>query len=148
MKTVCTLLLAVLFTTCSYAQRHRGMDSVNVTIRLKKHFARNAPVDSVLIFFDRYDHSGAGIIKQVYYLSNDQVVIPQVPEGRYYIGIVCLGAHLQYFSEVTFVNRRRSNKLKFRLNRSESFTAGTFVPDIYFDMAKLYITNNKSFRIK
>jgi hypothetical protein len=147
MKTVCILLLfALLSATHTDAQRQRSLDSVNVTIRLKKHFTKNAPVDSVLVFFDRFDHSGAGIIKQVFYPSNNHILIPQVPAGRYYIGIICLGAHMQYFSEVTFVNKRRSNKLKFTLDRSEQFIAGTYIPDTYADLARLYITNARSFK--
>lgn len=148
MKTVCILLLFALMsiTSNSLAQRQRDLDSVDVTIRLKKHFPHNAPVDSVLVFFDRYDHSGAGVIKQVYYPTNNHIFIPQVPSGRYYIGIVCLGAHLQYFSEVTFVNKRRSNKLKFTLERSEQFIAGTYIPDNYVNLLKLYITNARSFK--
>jgi len=153
MKVNCTLTLwtmilwmILLSSTEVLAQKKKPTDSVDVTISLRKRFAQNAPVDSVYIFFDRYNHTGAGIIKKVYYPKNNKVVIPSVPPGKYYIGMFCLGTHMQYFSEVTFVNNRRSNKLKFKMNRSETFVPGNYVALVQFDLNRLAVTNPKTFR--
>jgi hypothetical protein len=153
MKLKCTLTLwtmvlwmILLSSTEVLAQKKKHTDSVDVTISLRKRFARNAPVDSVYIFFDRYNHTGAGIIKKVYYPKDNKVVIPSVPPGKYYIGMFCLGTHMQYFSEVTFVNKRRSNKLKFKMNRSETFVPGNYIALVQFELNRLAVTNPKSFR--
>jgi hypothetical protein len=140
------LWMILLSSTEVLAQKKKHTDSVDVTISLQKRFARNAPVDSVYIFFDRYNHTGAGIIKKVFYPKNYKVVIPSVPPGKYYIGMFCLGTHMQYFSEVTFVNKRRSNKLKFKMNRSETFVPGNYVALVQFELNRLAVTNPKSFR--
>jgi hypothetical protein len=140
------LWMTLLSSTEVLAQKKKHTDSVDVTISLQKRFARNAPVDSVYIFFDRYNHTGAGIIKKVFYPKNYKVVIPSVPPGKYYIGMFCLGTHMQYFSEVTFVNKRRSNKLKFKMNRSETFVPGNYVALVQFELNRLAVTNPKSFR--
>jgi len=148
MRVICTLalLMTLLSSTEVWAQKKKHTDSVDVTINFRKRFLKNAPVDSVFIFFDRYNHTGAGIIKQVYYPKNNKIVIPRVPPGKYYIGMLCLGTHLQYFSEVTFVNHRRSNKLEFKLSRSETFVPGDYVAPVRFDLNRLAITDPKSFR--
>ena len=141
------LILSVFF--CSNpatAQKRRKSDSVDVTIRLNGHRITNAPIDSVFIFFDKYDHTGAGIIKQVYYPKNNSIFIPDVPEGRYFIAVYCLGAHMQYFSEITFINKKRSNNLEFDLNRSEQYIPGSYIPEFPVDFTKLSITDIKSFR--
>src|SRR5690349_24016099 len=115
MKLMLTIVLwtILLSSTGVYAQKRKHTDSVDVTISLKKRFSKNAPVDSVFVFFDRYNHTGAGVIKQVYYPKDNKIKIPQVPPGKYYIGMFCLGTHWEYFSEITFVNKRRSNNIRF-----------------------------------
>ena len=148
MRVICTLLLwmTLLSSTEVWAQKKKHTDSVDVTINFRKRFTKNAPVDSVYIFFDRYNHTGAGIIRQVYYPKDNKVIVLDVPPGKYYIGMLCLGTHLQYFSEVTFVNNRRSNKLRFKLNRSETYVPGNYVSIMKFELDRLAVTDPKSFR--
>lgn len=148
MKPICTIVLwmMLLSSTHVFAQKKKHTDSVDVTINFKKRFSKNAPVDSVFIFFDRYNHTGAGIIKQVYYPKDGKILIPQVPPGKYYIGLFCLGTHWEYFSEVTYVNKRRSNKIRFNLSRSEIFVPGTYIAQVRSDLSRLSITSPKSFR--
>jgi hypothetical protein len=148
MKLMYTLVLwtIILSSTQVCAQKKKYTDSVDVTINLAKRFSKNAPVDSVFIFFDRYNHTGAGIIKQVYYPKDNKVFIPQVPPGKYYIGLMCLGAHWEYFSEVTYVNRRNKNKIRFRLKRSELYIPGNYIAQVSSDLHRLSITSPKSFR--
>src|SRR5438552_18840137 len=120
MKAVCMLLMPILclIGASATAQRMRLPDSVDVTIRLHTRYPKNARVDSVYVIFDRYDLSGAGVIKRIYYPVNNQISIPRVPEGRYYISIFCMGRHQQLFNDLTFINRRRSNNLQYNLTRS------------------------------
>lgn len=148
MKVTCTLvlLMSLLSSSAVWSQKKKHTDSVDVTINLSKRFAKNAPVDSVYIFFDRYNHTGAGVIKQVYYPKDNKIFIPQVPPGKYYIGLFCLGTHWEYFSEVTFVNKRRSNNLRFKLDRSETFVPGNYIALFKVDLSRLAITSPKSFR--
>lgn len=148
MKAVCVLtLLIMLFTAKSAkAQRKRLPDSVNVQIRLHPRKANNPRVDSVLVIFDRYDHTGAGVIKGIYYPRNNQFTISQVPEGRYYISIYCMGFYTDVFNDLMFVSKRHSNDLRYKLRTSDEFVPGTFVPEIEIDFSNLAITNIKSFR--
>ncbi|THU39929.1 hypothetical protein FAM09_08525 [Niastella caeni] len=148
MKAVCVLtLLIMLFTAESAtAQRKRLPDSVNVLIRLQSRNLKNPRVDSVLVIFDRYDHTGAGIVKSIYYPTDNQFTIPDVPEGRYYISIYCLGFYRDVFNDLMFINKRHSNNLRYKLKRSEEFVPGTFLPTIEIDFSNLAITNIKSFK--
>lgn len=148
MKAVCVLtLLFMLFTAeTANAQLKRLPDSVDVLIRLHPRKPSNPRVDSVLVIFDRYDHTGAGIVKSVYYPKNNQFTIPKVPEGRYYISIYCLGLYTDVFNDLMFINKRHSNNLRYKLGASDEFVPGTFLPAIEIDFTNLAITNIKSFR--
>lgn len=133
------LVLCFLSNAPLFAQKKRPTDSVDVTIRLTN--AAKAPItDSVLVVFDRYDHSGAGIIKKVYYPVNNQIVINKVPPARYYIEVSCLGTHREKFNELSFVNNRRSNVFTYRIQRASTFTPGlAVIPSEPIDMSKLEI---------
>ena len=148
MKAALILLILsfLLSSVTATAQRRRKPDSVDVTIRLNGHPVTNAPIDSVFVFFDKYDHTGAGVIKKVYYPKNNSIFIPDVPEGRYFIAVYCLGAHLQYFTDITFINKKRSNNLEFDLKRSDEYIPGSYIPEFHVDFSKLSVTDFKSYR--
>jgi hypothetical protein len=148
MKAVCVLtLLVMLFTAKSAnAQQKRLPDSVNVLIRLHPRKPNNPRVDSVLVIFDRYDHTGAGIVKNIYYPRDNQFTIPKVPEGRYYITIYCLGMYADVFNDQMYISKRHSNNLRYKLGASDEYIPGTFLPTVEIDFTNLAITNIKSFR--
>ena len=138
MRAVIALLVLCFLSASSYAQRKRPTDSVDVTIRLTN-TGRMPVMDSVLVIFDRYDHSGAGIIKKVYYPVNNEIVIAKVPPARYYIEVACLGTTREKFNELTFVNNRRSNVFTYRVNKN-TFTPGlAVIPVEPIDFSKLEI---------
>ena len=147
MKAVCVLALLMLLTAkTATAQSKRLPDSVNVLIRLHPRDVKNPLVDSVLVIFDRFDRTGAGIVKHVYYPTNNQFTIFKVPEGKYYINIYCLGFYRDTFNELMFVSKRHSNNLRYKLKRNEEYMPGTYLPDMEVDFTNLAITNIKSFR--
>jgi hypothetical protein len=143
---VLTLLVMLLAAETATAQRERLPDSVDVLIRLHPRNPKNPRVDSVLVIFDRFDHTGAGIVKKIYYPTNNQFTIPHVPAGRYYISIYCLGLYRDNFNDLLFVNKRHSNNLRYKLNPLEEFVPGTFMPAVEIDFTNLAITNIKSFK--
>ena len=148
MKAVCVLcmLVMLLAANTATAQRKRVTDSVNVVIRLHTRHQQNPRVDSVLVIFDRFDHTGAGVIKNIFHPVNNQITIPQVPEGRYYISIFCLGLHHEYFNDLAWINRRHSNNLQYNIGMAEEYVPGSFIPVIEIDFSNLAITNLKSFK--
>ena len=148
MKAVCVLAVLIMLLTAetATAQQRRLTDSVNVLIRLHPRHPKNPRVDSVLVIFDRYDHTGAGIVRRIYHPTDNQFTIPKVPEGRYYISIYCLGLYRDVFNDLLFVNKRHSNNLRYKLTQSEEYVPGTFIPEVEIDFTNLAITNIKSFR--
>lgn len=140
MKVAVLLLVAVIcFNTSLFAQKKRPTDSVDVTIRLNN-YSPNPYSDSVLIIFDRYDLTGAGIIKKVYQPTDGQILVPNVPPGRYYIDIFCLGINREIFSELTFVNNRHSNVFNYTVKKTGSSIPGmAAIPVEKIDISKLQI---------
>jgi len=105
------------------AQHKKRADSVRVIIELNNELNKKAPIDSVIVIFDRYNLTGAGTIKKVYYPVNNKVVIENVPEGKFYITVICLGIYKDSFTEISYVyeNRRNKNSFNFRLKNAEAY---------------------------
>ena len=145
MKTVLILLLCIpwLIPKNVSAQKSSS-DSISVTILLKN---KNLVVDSVFIIFDRYDLTGAGVIKNIYYPSRNQVVIEKVPKGKYYVDVHCIGIGHQNYTKVSTIGRRRSNKVTVPLETYGVYIPGTaIIPASIIDINNLVVTQNKSFK--
>ncbi len=148
MKTIFTLLLLIGLGGLMQAdaQYKKRADSVRVTIHLNNRVNRNNPVDSVYIIFDRYNLTEAGAIKNIYYPVNNKVVIDNVPAGKFYITVTCMGIYRDNFSEVSYVYEKRKNKntFHFRLQPAEAFDASSIsIPGEKIDPSKLIVLRQK-----
>ena len=121
-----------------------ALDSISVTIFLK---TKKVTVDSVFIIFDRYDLTGAGVIKQVFYPSDNKIVIDKVPNGKYYVDVFGIGVDHQSFTRVSTIGKRRSNKVLIPFKTFETYIPGTAViPPSTFDPTNLVVIKNKKYR--
>ncbi|MBC7850684.1 MAG: hypothetical protein H7Y31_13165 [Chitinophagaceae bacterium] len=126
----------------SQANAAEDPDSVRVTITLNNGRNSSAKVDSVLVIFDRYNGSGAGVVRRVFYPINNTITIENVPEGRFYINVICLGIYQDNFSDISYVYQKKKNRnrFSFRLERAEPFEADNVnLPSQKFDMRQLAI---------
>lgn len=148
MKTISALIaLLTLWIIPNASAQNARRDSADIVIRLNNSFNGNTTVDSVFIILDRYDLTGAGTIKKVFYPSKNHILIKNVPRGKYYVDVVCLGLYSEYFTRTTFITERRKNRLKFRLHRTEEYLPGSVsIPPYAFDLTKLAITDHKSYK--
>lgn len=88
--------------------------------------------DSVLIIFDRYDHTGAGVIYQVFYEDQDHnITIPAVQAGKYYVTIQCLGMHHDRLEKIVTIKSQKSGTVKINLQDSEVFSKDKVVIPAY-----------------
>src|SRR6187402_1081658 len=117
MKQIFFLLTFLLLMAAGHAEKSPRAKSVKITAlgRVAMKFSNLAPADehkdSVLIIFDRYNHSGAGVVYQVYSADKDQqIVIEGVPVGKYYVTIQGLGIHRDRQEKVIRVSARGSGK--------------------------------------
>ena len=118
MKPILLLLLAVPWIVPTASAQKSVADSVSVTIFLKN---KKVSVDSVFVIFDRYDLTGAGIVRKVFYPDRNQIVIEKVPRGKYYVDVYCIGVDHQNFTQVSTVGKRRSNRVTVPLKTYETF---------------------------
>ena len=118
------LFLGLCGLTPAVAQGKRS-DSVEVVIRLDNSINKNAPVDSVLVIFDRVNLTEAGAIRQIVYPVNNVITLKNAPEGRFYITVVCLGIYNDNFTEINYVyeGRKNQNRFRFRMSPAEAFRA-------------------------
>lgn len=94
-----------------------------VQFKFKKQLSDITHKDSVLLIFDRYDHTGAGVVYQVFYVDQDgDITIPSVRAGKYYVTIQCLGVHRDRIEKLVSIRSKKSQQVKIRLRDSEEFS--------------------------
>lgn len=72
--------------------------------------------DSVLVIFDRYDLTGAGVIYQRYAADAGQGIdISAVPAGKYYVTIKIRGMYGDEIEKVITIKSKKSEKVRVDL---------------------------------
>jgi hypothetical protein len=101
--------------------------------------------DSVLIIFDRFNRTGAGVIYQVFAADQDHsITISGVPAGKYYVTIQCLGSHHDRLEKLVRIKAKKSSNVKIQLEDSEVVTTDKVViPSYRPDFANLTILRSK-----
>jgi len=94
--------------------------------------ANDEQTDSVLIIFDRYNRTGAGVIYKVFAADKDHsVTIPAVPEGKYYVTIQCLGLHRDRVEKVVSIKSKKHENVRINLRQIEIFSKDKVVIPAY-----------------
>jgi hypothetical protein len=76
--------------------------------------------DSVLIIFDKYNHTGAGIVYQVFATDSIHgITIPAVPAGKYYVTIQCKGLHRDRVETLVTIKAKKHEKMHIELEAAE-----------------------------
>ena len=101
--------------------------------------------DSVLVIFDRFDHTGAGVIYQVFAADQQNGIdISAVPAGKYYVTIQCLGLHHDRLEKTITIKKQKNEKISIALADSELFTKDNVViPVTHTKLTDLSILSNK-----
>jgi hypothetical protein len=128
------------------AQNNTFADSTTVIICLDNDPHHNLYIDSVFLIFDRYDHSGAGVVKEIFY-PVDNTIRVTIPKGKYYVNIICLGSYgNEHFDKIVTAKSDREKKLLLKLREADLFTPGlASIPEEKIDFSNLSITRATSF---
>ncbi len=99
--------------------------------------------------FDRYDRSGAGVIKQIFYPDHNIVKIT-VPKGKYFVNIVCLGMYTrQSFDKIINAKTKKGKKISLKIRKPALFTPGlVYIPEEKVDPENLLVTSYASYKYK
>ena len=101
-----SFIFLLAFTISAQAQRSA---TGTIIIHLDDAKYGNLPIDEVYVVFDKYDLTCAGFIKEKFTVTNKQVTITDVPEGKYYVDIFTAGIYRQHFSEVMKVAKKTTS---------------------------------------
>ena len=101
--------------------------------------------DSVLIIFDLFNRTGAGIVYKVFSADNDHnITIEGVPAGKYYVTIQGLGIHRDRTETVVTVKAQKNNQKSISLEEAEEFSKdNVIIPSSRINLASLSIANMK-----
>jgi hypothetical protein len=94
------LLLLIAFPFASFAKSNKATNSGTIIIHLDGSKYPSININEVYVVFDKYDHTGAGIIKQKVALASNEAVINNVPDGKYFVDVYTAGDYRQHFSMV------------------------------------------------
>jgi CRISPR/Cas system-associated protein Csm6 len=143
-------LLAILFFLAAEGHARAGREkSANknnesglMRICFSNHITSSAHTDSVLVIFDKYNHTGAGVIKKIYYPGTDHSInVTGVSLGRYYVTIQYLGMHKECIQKVTRIKSGESTVLKIRLQDCEEYSKEAVkIPVERIDVTRLSVT--------
>jgi hypothetical protein len=117
----------------------------SVQIQFSNRIATVSAKDSVLIIFDRFDHTGAGVIYQIFHADQDNMItLSEVPAGKYYVTIQCLGLHRDRIEKVMTIRSQKNEKVRISLQVAEEYTKGTIqIPESPTDLADLAILRTR-----
>ncbi len=139
MKTF-TLVFLLLFLFYKGAGQPSGVYKKDVTLKFLKRADESLP-DSVWVIFDRYDLTGPGLVNRIYSPQKNNLLVENVPAGKYFVDIICFGLHKrQHFATITTIGKRRKNTVKFQLEPIIPYLPGTAViPQQPVDFSRLAI---------
>ena len=126
------------------AGKNPNKDSTVVTIKLDNvahHKSTKSAIDSVYLVLDKYDRSGAGIVKKIFY-PNDNLVTLTIPKGKYYVNIVCISSYIHSnFDCILNARSKKGKTLSIKLEQPALFTPGLVdLPEEKIDLSNLLVT--------
>jgi len=109
----------------SFAKKHRSDKAIEqrkgyVTFKLDNSLNGNKPVEAAYIILDKYNRTGAGYVSQKFEVKDNQILISDLPEGKYYVDIFTKGFYKQYFTKVIHVSKKGSS-YTFKLEEVRAF---------------------------
>ena len=152
MKQIILYIACLIFTFTAQAENGHNnaaaskMLASKGTLQVKfKTSAVESTKDSVLVIFDRFDHTGAGVVYQVFYRNADHsITIPAIPEGKYYVTIQGLGLHRERLETIVKIKSQKSETLTIAMEDSEEFSKDKVViPSYRPDFSNLDIAKTK-----
>jgi adenine specific DNA methylase Mod len=101
--------------------------------------------DSVLVIFDKYDRTGAGVIyKMMHTDESGNFLIDDIPPGKYYVTLIYQGIHKEKKEKILTIKKNKLLYTKVSLEQNEEYVAGSgTIPATKFNMNKLSILKMK-----
>ena len=117
----------------------------NLSIKCSNHRQAALHNDSAFVIIDKYDGSGAGIVKGFFYLdATHHIVIPGLKKGKYRVIIRFAGFHHQQFEQVIHITRKKTVTVNLHLGDWEEFSKeNVYIPPQRVNAAKLLVTSMK-----
>lgn len=66
----------------------------------------NKSIDTAYIILDKFDLTGAGVVKEKYCVINNKITLQNLAIGKYYADIFIKGIYKQYFSRIIRVTKK------------------------------------------
>lgn len=119
------ITILFLFPLNSFAKKDRSEKVIEqrkgyVTFKLDNSVNGNKPIEAAYVILDKYNRTGAGYVSQKFEVKDNQILISDLPEGKYYVDIFTKGFYKQYFTKVIHVSKKGSS-YTFKLEEVRTF---------------------------
>jgi hypothetical protein len=113
-----------------------------MVIRCLNHQQSTSHPDSVLVILDRYNNTGAGVVKKIFYPDQQQqITVPEIQRGKYMLIIKFYGFHHEQFTEVVHIEKRKRKSVSVRLQDLEAFSKDkVIIPEERHNSTQLFVT--------
>ena len=155
MNRIIFTLLTLLLVGAAYANPDPTPTTAKATVTAAKvnlnagavrfQFSNARAKDSVLIIFDKYNRTGAGVVYQVFATdSTAGITIPEIPAGKYYVTIQCKGVSRDRIEKLVTIKARKHEKVRVELQAAEVFSKdGVVIPAFNPSFSDLAILRSK-----
>jgi hypothetical protein len=132
----------------SFAKKHRSEKAIEqrkgyVNFKLDNSVNGNKPIEAAYVILDKYNHTGAGYVSRKFEVKDNQILISDLPEGKYYVDIFTKGFYKQYFTKVIYVSKKGSS-YTFKLEEVRTFIPKkTVMPSESNNFAKTSVVRMK-----
>jgi hypothetical protein len=115
----------------------------SVIIELDNSKNENQPVEAAYIILDKYNLTGAGLVKERFDVSDNKISLDNLPVGKYYADIYTKGDYKQHFSKVIKVTKK-GKLYTFRLDDIEFYNSHEVnIPQESNDFSKTSVVRMK-----
>jgi len=121
-----SIVLLLSFLVCNVNAQTPISRTGSVTFKLDNSKNDNKPVETAYIILDKYDLTGAGFIKEKFYVSNNIILLENLPLGKYYADIYTQGYYKKHFVKIIKVTKK-GRSYAFKLEETGFYNPYTVV---------------------
>lgn len=115
----------------------------SVTVKLDNSKNENQVIESAYIILDKYDLTGAGVVKEKFDVAGNKISLDNLPVGKYYADIYIKGSYKQHFSKVIKVTKK-GKLYTFKMEETEFYNPGEgVIPGESNDFSKTSVVRMK-----
>lgn len=106
MKPILHIFLLLLFSPVFLAAKETSGKPGTIVIRLDDVKYGSLSFQESFVILDKFDGTGAGTVSQKFPVRNNEILLTNIPQGKYYVDVFTLGKYRGHFTAVIYSGRK------------------------------------------